>query len=91
MVTVGTVKKSHRNQLADVVVKKRLPGLTRRPAKGSQNSRDGALGDRDAKHLQFAVNSWRTPQPIGGHHSLDQLANLCRGTGPASATALRLR
>jgi hypothetical protein len=38
------------------------------------------------------VNSWCTPQRIGGHHSLDQLANLCRGTGqPASATALRLR
>ena len=84
-------KEIDRNQLADVVVKKRLPGLTRRPAKASQNSRDRALGDRDAEHLQFAVNSWRTPQRIGGHHSLDQLANLCPGTGPASATALRLR
>src|SRR5271169_445236 len=59
MVTVGTVKQSidtnwprhgeaiDRHQLAKVVVKKRLPGLSRWPAEGSQNSGDGTLGHRD--------------------------------------------
>ena len=50
-----------RHQLAEVVVKKRLRGLSRWPAEGSENTGDGALRHCDAEPLQLAMNPWRTP------------------------------
>jgi len=47
-------KEINRDHMAEMVVKKRLPGLTRWPPESTENSGDGALGDLDAEHLQFA-------------------------------------
>src|SRR5215469_9551097 len=88
-VSVGTVKKLI-DHLTQVIVKKGLPRLTGWLGKPAQNARDGALGDGDAQHLQFAMNPWRTPQWIGHHHSRDQLANLQGRSGPASSPAMRV-
>ena len=77
-------------QLTEVVVKKRLPRLSRWPAESSENSGDGALGDLDAEHLQFAVNSRRTPQRIGSYHPFDQPANLDSRRRPAAPSAVHL-
>jgi hypothetical protein len=49
------------HQLAEVVVKKRLPALRRWPADASEKSGDGALGNGDAEHLQLAMNPRRAP------------------------------
>jgi hypothetical protein len=72
------------SSLADVVVKKRLPRLSRWPAECSENSGDGTLGDFDAEHLQFSVNSRRTPQRIGIHHPFDQPTYLGSSRRPAA-------
>ena len=72
------------HHLTEMVVEKGLPRLTRWPAEPSQNSGDGAFGDRDAEHLQFAMNPRCTPQRIGGRHSFDQSANLGGCSGPTS-------
>jgi hypothetical protein len=74
------------HRLAEMVVEECRPRLSRWPAKTSEDSRDSALGDRDAEHLQFAVNPRRTPQRIGGQHPLDQLANPCSRTGTGSTS-----
>jgi hypothetical protein len=55
-----------------VVIKERVPRLSRWPAKRLENPGDGALGDLDAEHLQFAVNSGRTPQRIDRYDPFDQ-------------------
>jgi len=52
------------------------PGLAGRPAKASQDSRQGAFGDAAAEH-QFAVNPRCAPQRVGGDHSFDPSAKLC--------------
>jgi hypothetical protein len=88
-VSVGT-EEIDRDHLTQVIVKKGLPRLTGWPGKPAQNARDGALGDGDAQHLQFAMNPWRTPQWIGHHHSRDQLANRQGRSGPASLSAMRV-
>src|SRR5713226_4896762 len=77
-----------RHQLAEMVVKKRLPSLTRWPAECSENSRDRALRDLDAEHRQFSVNSGRTPQRIGSHHPFDQPANLDSSRRSAASSAV---
>src|SRR5215467_3711911 len=76
------------NHLAEVVVKKRLPGLAGWPRQLSEDSRDGPLRDPDAKHLEFSVKPWRTPQRIGRDHSLDQSANVNGSRGSATVPAL---
>ena len=50
------------HHLAEMVVKKGLPRLA------SQHSGDGAFADRDAEHLQFAMNRLCRPQRIGCRH-----------------------
>ena len=79
-----------RHQLADVVVKKRLPRLSRWPAECSEYSGDRALGDFDAEHLQFSVNSRRTPQRIGSHHPPDQPTYLDSGRRSAAPSRFTL-
>jgi hypothetical protein len=66
-------------------MKKRLPCLSRWPAKRSENAGDRALGDLDAEHLQFAMNSRRTPKRIDSHHPRDQPANLDSGRRSAAS------
>ncbi len=83
-------KEINRHQLADVVVKKCLPGLSRRPAECAENSGDRALGDPHAEHLQFSVKPGRTPQRIGRHHALDESAYLDGGRRPAAAPEVHL-
>src|ERR1700690_1985821 len=36
----------------------------------------GPFRDVDAKHLEFSMNPWRTPQRIDSHNSFDQSAFL---------------
>ena len=81
-------KEVDRHQLADVVVKKRLPRLSRWSAECSENSGDGTLGDFDAEHLQFSVNSRRTPQRIGSHHPFDQPTYLDTSCRSAASPAV---
>jgi hypothetical protein len=81
-------KEINRHQLADVVVKKRLPGLSRRSAECPEDSGDRALGDPHAEHLQFSVKPGRAPQRIGRHHALDESANLDGGRRSAAAPAV---
>jgi len=81
-------KEVDRHQLADVVVKKRLPRLSRRPAECSENSGNGTLGDFDAEHHQFAVNSRPTPQRIGRHHPFDQPAYLGSSRRSAASSSV---
>jgi hypothetical protein len=50
MVIVGTVKKSMDTVLTEVIVEKGLPRLTGRSAEPSQNTGNGAFGDRDTEH-----------------------------------------
>ena len=52
---------------------------------------NGAFEDRDAEHLQFAMNPRCTPQRIGGRHSFDQSANLGGRSGPTSPPAIGFR
>jgi hypothetical protein len=77
-------KEVDRHQLADVVVEKRLPRLSWWPTECSENSGDGTLGDFDAEHLQFTVNSRRTPQRIGSHDPFDQPTYLGSSRRPAA-------
>src|SRR5207248_11573367 len=81
-------KEIGRYYLADMVVQERPPALVRRPTKAAQDARDGALADRYAEHLEFAMNPGRAPQRIGGGHLPDQSAEFCRGAGAASTPAL---
>jgi hypothetical protein len=74
--------------LVEVVVKKRLPGLAGWPRQLSEDSRDGSLRDLDAKHLEFSVKPWSTPQRIGLDHSLDEPANLDRSRASATVPAV---
>src|SRR5215471_17380913 len=76
------------NHLAEVVVKKRLPGLAGWSRQPSEDSRDGSLRDLDAQHLEFSVKPWRTPWRIGCDHSLDESANLDGGRGSAAVPAV---
>jgi hypothetical protein len=84
----GDGKEIDRHHLADVVAKKRLPGLAWWPRQLSEDSRDGSLRDLDAKHLEFSVKPWRTPQRIGLDHSLDEPANLDRSRESAMVPAV---
>src|SRR5262249_19479981 len=86
----GHCKEIDRHHLADVVAKKSLPGLAGSPRQLSEDSRDGSLRDLDAKHLEFSVNPWRTPQRIGRDHSLDGSANLDGRRGSAAVPAVHL-
>jgi hypothetical protein len=79
-----------RHQLTEVVVKKRLPSLTRRPPESSEHSGNRALGDLDAEHLQFPVNSRRTPQRIRSYQPFDQPANLHSRRRPAASSVFHL-
>jgi len=66
----------NRDHLPDVIVKECLSCLTGRSRKATQNPGYGTLGDDDAEHLQFTMDTRRTPQGIGNYHTFDQLANL---------------
>ena len=83
-------KEIGRHHVADMVVQERPPGLIRRPTQSAQDARNGALGDRDAEHLEFAVNPGCAPQRIGSDHLCNQSAEFCGGAGATSAPALRL-
>src|SRR5262249_32518985 len=82
----GHGEKINRCDLADVVVQKRLPGLSRRSAECAENSGHRAFGDPYAEHLQFSVKPGSTQQRIGRHHALDEPAYL-HGCGSSAASA----
>lgn len=49
------------DDLADVILEERLPGLRWRPLDGAQDARHGPFGDLDPELSQLSVNAWRTP------------------------------
>ena len=60
-------EKVHGYRLAEMVVEKCLPALCWRP-EGSDDPRDSALRDRNAEHLQFAMDA---PSPADDRVGLD--------------------
>ena len=72
----GHGEEINRDHLADMIVKESLPRLTRWSRKAAQNSGYRALGNQDAEHLEFTVDTRRTPQWMGGDHLLNHPANI---------------
>ena len=58
------------------------------PTECSEHSGDRALGDLDAEHHQFSVNSGCTPQWIGSHDPFDQSTNLESGRRSAASSSV---
>src|ERR1035437_1307781 len=46
------------------------------------------LGDREAEHPQLAMNPWRSPRPVLGHHSEDQFTHFLTDAFPADGGAV---
>src|SRR6516164_3585834 len=78
-----------RYHLTEMVMKKGLPRLAWWAAKAPQNAGDGALGDGDAEHLQFAMDPRCTQEGVGDRHLFDQSANLHDGCGSPPTTTMR--
>src|SRR5215472_15055776 len=60
-------------------------------AKTSQNSKDAALRDHDAEHVQFGMNARRSPQGISHHRSFDQSSSLPSNSWPTPPAAVWFR
>jgi hypothetical protein len=71
-----------------MVVEKCLPRLIGRPAEGSDDPGYSALRDRNAEHLEFAVDPRCAPQRIGRRHPLYQPANLGGSDGSPRTTVM---
>ena len=82
-------KEIDRYHVTEMVMKKGLPRLARWAGKAPQNAGDGAFGDRDAEHLQLAMDPRCTPEGVGDRHLFDQSANLHGGCWPPSTTTMR--
>src|SRR5215831_5119317 len=61
-----------RDHLADVISKKRHPGLRRLSRLLGHQARHGPFGNLESQFLQFPVYAWRSPCRIGGCHSVDE-------------------
>jgi hypothetical protein len=70
-----------------MIVKKRFPASCRfRAARRSLNpTGNSALGKIEPQLEQFAVDAWRTPGGILGHHAKDQVAHLFADSLPSGS------
>ena len=57
------------------------------PGRLSHPAQDGSLGDFVSEHLQFAVDTRRTPGPVLHYHAKDQFAQRLRYRFPAGSRA----
>src|SRR6266481_821354 len=77
----GHSKEVDRDQLLDVILQERAPGLSRRLAIAHHVFADAGLADVDAELEQLPVHAGCTPTRILTAHPADQIANLARNDG----------
>jgi hypothetical protein len=65
----------HRGDDFTMIAEKRRPssGRLRIPRGLPHPAQHGSLGDREAEHPQLAMNPRRSPRPVLGHHTKDQI------------------
>ena len=80
-------EKIHRSNRLPMVVQKHRPALYRLRVPGClpHPAKHGTFGDAETKHLQFAMNAWRTPGCIFSDHAEDEVAQF-----PAHAFSSRM-
>ena len=86
----GDSKEVDRDQLLDVILQERAPGLRRRLATAHHVFADAGLADVDAELEQLTVNAGCTPTRILTAHPADQIANLARYDGSSRSATLDL-
>jgi hypothetical protein len=72
------------DEILDVIGQERAPGLRGWRAALGQQAGDGALGHVEAELEELTVDSWSTPEWIGGGHASNQTPDLgvdARATG----------
>ena len=69
---------------ADVVLKKRAPGLGGRTPSANQILADAALGNLDPEFEKLAMDSRSAPRRVFPTHAADQFTGVFRNSGPAS-------
>jgi hypothetical protein len=72
----GYCEEIDRDQVSDVVVEERPPGLGGLGTTLRHEAGHGALGDIDAELQELAMDSWRAPEKVGSGHSGDQSPDL---------------
>ena len=83
-------KEINRNDFAEMIPQEGSPGLRRRSFDRLQDTRHGALRNRDSQFLQFPMNPRRAPGDVRQGHRLNQLSDLSADRGPACSSR-RLR
>src|SRR5215831_6353082 len=81
----GHGKEVDGNEIANVVVEKGLPGLTRRSTLSGQESRHGSFGDLETELQQFSMDAGRAPKRVSCGHLPDQGSNLRASLGSTAA------
>ena len=79
----------HRHEGGEVVREEGPPRLGRRTRPLRQQSRHGALGDRNPQLPEFAVDARGAPQRIGGCHVGEESGDVRVERGPTRAVASR--
>src|SRR5215469_10677564 len=72
-----------RDHLANVISKKRHPGLRRLSRFLGHQARHGPFGNLESQLFQFTVYAWCSPCWIGGCHGLDEFPDLRTRSGSA--------
>src|SRR5215470_4608288 len=72
-----------RDHVADVISKKRHPGLRRPSSLLGHEARHGPFGNLESQLFQFTVYAWCSPCRIGGCHGLDEFPDLRTRSGSA--------
>src|ERR1019366_74107 len=72
-----------------MIPKKGPPTLGRLRISGcaSHPARDGAFGNLNAQHAEFAMNTWSPPGGVFGHHLENQIPNFSRNLLAAGSPA----
>ncbi len=77
-----------RDEILGVIPQKRAPRLRRWPPMAERVLRHRRLRDRQAQLQQSAVDSWCTPERIGGAHSPNQVSEVRTDRGPTDRRRL---
>src|ERR1019366_5311778 len=80
----------HRGDDFTMIAQKSCPSLSRLrvPRSFAHPTQHSALGDVESEHLEFAVDSWRSPGSVLVHHSEDQFAHFLTDALPADGGAV---
>src|SRR5215471_10855486 len=76
-------KEVDRDHLADVISKKRHPGLRRPSCLLGHQARHGPFGNLESQLFQFTVYAWCSPCWISGCHGKDEFPDLRTRSGSA--------